>query len=104
LYDAIETGRIEIDDLSPRIKGLKARLAELEKKRSRPEAGMAHRGIVKLSLAEVQRYARDSRHVLVESDIRQEGISAHVRKANRNLRAVGDGAIQVADGTRSGRK
>jgi site-specific DNA recombinase len=69
VYDAIETGKIELDDLAPRIKALQARIAELEKQRSRLGAEMANRGIENLNLAEVQRYARDLRQLLVESDI-----------------------------------
>jgi chromosome segregation ATPase len=45
LYDALETGKLGLDDLSPRIKQLKARQDELAKARVQVEADMVVEGV-----------------------------------------------------------
>jgi chromosome segregation ATPase len=44
LYEALETGKLDLDDLAPRIKELKLRQDELSKARVLLEAEMAAQG------------------------------------------------------------
>lgn len=48
LYDALETGKLDMNDLAPRIKELNARRDELSKARVMVEAGMTLRGVQQL--------------------------------------------------------
>ena len=69
LYDALETGKLDLNDLSPRIKELKARQDELNKNRVLMEAEMAVQGVQPVDEALVKSYAEDLRVLLEESDI-----------------------------------
>ena len=69
LYDALETGKLTIDDLSSRIKELKFRQEELEKKRANLETEIANRGIELLDVDLIKRRAQDLRQLLVESEL-----------------------------------
>jgi len=69
LYDALETGKLSIDDLSSRIKELKSRQEELEKKRVHLETEIASKGIELLDVDLIKKRARDLRQLLVESEL-----------------------------------
>lgn len=69
LYDALETGKIDLDDISSRIKELKARQEVLVKNRVKIETEIAGKGIELLDVALIQERARDLRKLLVESDL-----------------------------------
>ena len=69
LYDALETGKLDMDDLSPRIKELKSRQDELSKNRVLVEAETAAHGTQPINEALVKAYAEDLRTVLEEADI-----------------------------------
>ena len=68
LYDALETGKIELSDLAPRIKELKARQDDLGKTRVQVEAEMVVRGVDQVDVSVAKRYARDLRSLLEDSD------------------------------------
>jgi len=68
LYDVLETGKLELDELVPRIRELKARQDDLSKTRVQVEAEMVARGVDQVDLSVVQRYARDLRNLLEDSD------------------------------------
>ena len=74
LYDALETGKIDVDDLSPRIKELKARQDELNRNRVLMEAEMAVHGAQPVNEALVKAYAEDLRAVLEEADITERKV------------------------------
>ncbi|MCK4354192.1 MAG: hypothetical protein KAW83_02955 [Dehalococcoidia bacterium] len=57
LYDALETGKLELDDLAPKIKELKARQDELGKARVEIEAEMIALGVEQVDVAIVKTYA-----------------------------------------------
>ena len=57
LYDALETGRLELNDLAPRIKELKACQDKLNETRVQIEAEMVVRGIEQVDAAMVKAYA-----------------------------------------------
>ena len=68
-YEALETGKVDLDDLSPRIKELKLRQDELSKARVLLEAEMAAQGVEPIDEALVKAYAEDLRGLLEESDL-----------------------------------
>ena len=71
LYDALETGKLSLDDLSPRIKELKARQDALNKTRVQIEADMVVEGVQHVEVEAVKPYAQDLRSLLEEGDFTQ---------------------------------
>jgi site-specific DNA recombinase len=69
LYDVLETGKLGLDELAPRIKQLKTRQDELSKARVMMEAEMATQGVEPLSVAKVKGYVHDLMALLTETDI-----------------------------------
>jgi site-specific DNA recombinase len=68
LYDALETGKLGLDELSPRIRELKARQDELGRARVQVEADIVAEGVEQIEVSEVKAYARDIRAMLEEAD------------------------------------
>ena len=68
LYDVLETGKLGLNDLAPRIKELKRRQDELGKTRVQIEADMVVQGIGQVDVDTVKSYAQDLRDLLEESD------------------------------------
>jgi site-specific DNA recombinase len=68
LYDALETGKLSLDDLSPRIKELTNRRAELTKVRVQIEADMVLHGAHQTDLDEIMEIARDLRQLLRDAE------------------------------------
>jgi site-specific DNA recombinase len=71
LYDALETGKLNLDDLSPRIKELKARQDDLNKNRVQLEADMMVEGVQPVELEAIKTYAQDLASLLEEGDFTQ---------------------------------
>ncbi len=69
LYDVLETGKLGLDDLTPRIKELKRRQDELSKNRVQVEVDMVVQGIEEVDIDMVKSYTRDLKSLLEESDI-----------------------------------
>ncbi len=69
LYEALETGKLNLDDLAPRIRELKSRQDELSKVRIQIEAEIVARGIEQVDTALVKAYAQDLRSLLEEADL-----------------------------------
>jgi site-specific DNA recombinase len=69
LYDALETGKLELNDLAPRIKELKARQDELLKLRGLLESDMELHGVQRVDAAQVKAYCADLRSLLSDTDI-----------------------------------
>ena len=80
LYDALETGKLSLDDLAPRIKELKTRVDELNKTRLLAEADLTVQGIRHVDRATVVTYASDLRSLLGEGDIAESVLLKDVRK------------------------
>ena len=68
LYEALETGKLKLDDLAPRIKELKGRQSELSQSRVQVEAEMAAQGVEMVDEDLVKAYAQDLRALLEEAD------------------------------------
>lgn len=71
LYDALETGKLSLDDLAPRIRELRARQEELSKSRIHVEAEMVAEGPQHVDTELVRSYAQDLRSLLEEADFTQ---------------------------------
>ena len=69
LYDALETGKLSLDDLASRIKELRTRQDELHKARLQLEAEMAAHGATHVDADTVKAYANDLKSLLGEADI-----------------------------------
>ena len=69
LYDALETGKLSLDDLASRIKELRTRQDELHKARLQLEAEMAAHGATHVDAETVKSYAEDLKSLLGEADI-----------------------------------
>jgi site-specific DNA recombinase len=70
-YNALETGKFGPDDLSPRIKELKARQDQLTKDRVQVEADMVVEGVQHIKVEAVKAYAQDLRSLLDYADFTQ---------------------------------
>ena len=71
LYDALETGKLDLNDLAPRIKELRAKQDELSKARVVAEAEMTLQGYQHLDTEAVNSYVTDLRNILDESEVAQ---------------------------------
>ncbi len=71
LYDVLETKKLSLDDLAPRIKELKARQNKLSDERIQNEANMVLEGAQHVDLETVKAYAEDLRSLLEEGDFVQ---------------------------------
>jgi site-specific DNA recombinase len=71
LYDALETGKLTLDDLAPRIKELRAKQGELSKARVVAEAEMTLQGYQQLDTNAIRSYAADLWVILEESEVAQ---------------------------------
>ena len=69
LYDAIETGKLTLDDLSPRIKQLKTRKEQLETKQWELEWQLKSRKVELSDIKTVTNYVNELRDLLSESSI-----------------------------------
>jgi len=67
LYDALETGKLSLDDLAPRIKELRTRQDELSKARIQTEAEVIAQGTEHVDVEMVKSYAQDLRSLLEET-------------------------------------
>ncbi len=71
LYDALETGRLDLNDLAPRIKELRVKQDELSKARVVAEAEMTLQGYQQLDIEAVRSYVADLWNILDESEVAQ---------------------------------
>ena len=68
LYDVLETGKLNLDDLAPRIRELKTRQDSLSEARVQTEADMVVQGVQHVDCEMVKSYAQDLRGLLEEAD------------------------------------
>ena len=71
LYDAFETGRLDLSDLAPIIKELRAKQDELSKVRVVAEAEMTLQGYQHIDIDAVRSYVADLCNILDESEAAQ---------------------------------
>jgi len=66
LYDAIETGKVVLDDLAPRIRELRSRQEKLLARRGELEIAMSDRKVELADIKLVKSYVNDLRRTLDE--------------------------------------
>ncbi len=90
LYDALETGKLELNDLAPRIRELKTRQDELSKARVQVEAEMLARGVEQVDVDMVKTYAQDLRALLNQADLteRKAFLRSFVKRIEVNKKQV----------------
>ncbi len=86
LYEAPETGKLDLADLSPGIKELRARHDEPSGARVQTDAEMVANGVQQVDSARVRAYAQDLRALLEEADIveRKSFLRSFVRRIDVN--------------------
>ena len=67
LYDALETGKLSLDELAPRIKELKAKHDELSKARVQAEADIVVAGVQHVDAETVKSCAQDLKSLVEEA-------------------------------------
>jgi site-specific DNA recombinase len=72
LYDALETGKLELNDIAPRIKELRNRQEELSKARVHLEADMVVQKVNEVDLNTIKAYANDLREILDSAGIHEQ--------------------------------
>lgn len=72
LYDAVETGKIPLADLAPRIRDLRLRNEKLQERKVQVENLLSDRRIELASPEIVSRYVSDMRRVLEESELTEK--------------------------------
>ena len=87
LYDALETGKLGIDELAPRIRELKARIDELEKQRNSFVEDLESEEVELLSAPAVKEYADDLRSLLSRGSIMEQKsfLRSFVKRIEVNL-------------------
>jgi len=88
LYDAIEIGKITLDDISERIRELKDRQTELNKARLLVEAEMVARGEERIDVEKVKKYGRDLRDMIEEANLAER--KAFLRSFIKRIEIDGD--------------
>jgi site-specific DNA recombinase len=90
LYDALETKKVSLDDLAPRIKELRARQDELSKARIQFEAEQILQSGEHLDVAKVKSYVQDLRSLLENADLVQSKsfLRSFIRRIEVNDRQV----------------
>jgi len=69
LYDAVETGKINLDDLTPRIRELRSRQEKLLARQSELEVAMSDKRVELADMKMVKSYVIDLRHTLDEGPL-----------------------------------
>ena len=90
LYDVLETGKLSLDDIAPRIKELKAKQDGLMKTRVQTEADMVLEGVQHINAEAVKAYAQDLRSLLEDGDFIQS--KAFLRSFVKKIIIDGDKA------------
>ena len=90
LYAALEGGKVDLDDLAPRLKELRAEQRALDERRDQVLAETNEPAGMELDLAEIQQYAGEIRAVLEDSAFLESKtfLGSFVRKVEYTKREV----------------
>ena len=91
LYDALETGKLSLNDLSPRIRELRMRQDELSRARVLAESEIVAQGIEHIDAEIVKAYADDLKSLLEEPDFTQS--KAFLRSFVKRIEIDADKAV-----------
>ena len=87
LYDALETGKIELDDLSPRIRQLRKQQEQIQARKWELQALLADRQMELVDLGMIARCVDDLRNLLEESSIAER--KSFIRSFVRQIKVTG---------------
>ena len=90
LYDALETGKVDLDDLAPRIKGLRLQLEQLQNRKYELECHLSDRKVELADLKSVMGYVDNLRSVLDRGTLQER--KAFIRSFVRSIKVTGDDA------------
>jgi len=91
LYDSLETGKVELGDLAPRIKELRTRQEKLLATKVQLETSLSDRRVELASPDIVRRYAADLRNLLTRSELAER--KAFIRRFIKEVRVTGDEVV-----------
>jgi site-specific DNA recombinase len=91
LYDALETGRIGLDDLAPRIRQLRHRQEQLQSKRWELEAPLSDRRVELADLETVTQCVSDLRSLLEENTLAER--KSFIRGFVKEVKVTGDDVL-----------
>ena len=88
LYDALETGKLKLDDLAPRIRQLRQRQEQLHRAQSEMENYLSDRRMELADANTVARYVADLRNLLSESSLAER--KTFIRSFVKGVKVTGD--------------
>ena len=91
LYDAIETGKIDVGDLTPRIRDLRQRQEKLMAQRAQVESYLSDRRVVLASPDVVRSYVEDLRNLLNRSELAER--RAFIRSFIKEVKVTGNDVL-----------
>ncbi len=91
LYDAIETGKLNLDDLVLRIRELRGRQEQLQARRMEIESQMSDRKVELADLETVSCYVDDPHNLLKEGTLAER--KAFIRSFIKEIRVTGNEAV-----------
>jgi site-specific DNA recombinase len=91
LYDAVETGKLELEDLAPRIREQRQRQAQLQAHRIEIESAMSDRRVELIDLEMMTAYITDMQSVLQEGTLLER--KAFIRSFVKEIHITGDEAV-----------
>jgi len=91
LYDAIETGKVKLDDLAPRIRQLRTRQEQLQDRKIEIENMLSDRRVELADLKVVRHHVNDLRNLLSESPLTER--RAFIRSFVKEVKVTGDEAL-----------
>ena len=91
LYDALETGKVRLEDLSPRIQQLRYRLEQLQKTRYELELQISERRIELADQEIITRYVEDLRNLLSESPLTER--KSFIRSFVKEVKVTGQDVL-----------
>jgi len=91
LYDAIETGKLNLDDVVVRIRDLRQRQEQLQAKRIEIESQMSDRKVELADLENVSRYVDDLHNLLKEGSLAER--RTFIKSFIKEIRVTGNEAV-----------
>ncbi len=88
LYDALETGKLRLDDVAPRIQQLRCRQEQLQSRKWHLEMLLSDRRVELANLETVTLYVKDLRNLLEESSLTER--KSFIRSFVKEVKVTGD--------------
>ena len=93
LYDALETGKMNLDDLAPRFQALRQRQNHLQAARCEVEELLTNRRIQLADMETVMRYVQDLRVLLSQGSLSEQ--KAFIRSFAKEVRITGKDVLLI---------